>query len=59
MGKRAGFGVSGKVRDVAARVEARIAESPNTAVGPHVSVDVALLARPTGVRGGELVGALR
>jgi hypothetical protein len=59
MGTRAAFGVSGKVCDVAARGEARIAESPNTAVGPHVSVDVALLARPAGVRGGELVGSLR
>jgi hypothetical protein len=59
MGRRAAFGVSGKVRDVAARHGARFAESPNTAVGPHVTVDAAHRARPAVVRGGELVGSQR
>lgn len=59
MGTHAVFGVSGKVCDVAAHAGARFAESPNTAVGPHLTVDSARRARPAGIRGGELVGSPR
>lgn len=59
MGRRATFGVSGKVRNVAARDVARFAESPNTAVEPHVTAASALRAGPAGVRGGELAGSQR